>query len=121
MAQRRDLRNQIDHLVERAQDELLDASRKLAAGITKESERVVPPASRDIERVVDEVFDFAERVIKGQRKMVNEMVKTFNEAAEAGRKATGQARRAPAKKAAKRAPAKKSAKRAPAKKSAPRR
>jgi phosphate uptake regulator len=117
MAQSRDLRQQIEQLVERAQDEVLDASRQLATGITKRSERVIPPFSHDIERVVDEVFDFAERVMKGQRKMVNDMVKTINEqsrrAAEAGRTATApRARKAPAK----RTPAKKAAKRTPAKK-----
>ena len=88
MAESRDLRDQIEKLVERAQDDLLDASRQLADGITKETGRFVPPISKDIERVVDEAFDFAERVLKGQRKMINDLVKTVNEesrrAAEAG-------------------------------------
>ena len=73
--------------------------------------------------MLDDVFDFTERVVKGQRKMMSEVVKSINEqsrrAAEVGRKATSpRAKRAPAKKAsAKRAPAKKAAaKRAPAKK-----
>ncbi|HVA07195.1 MAG TPA: hypothetical protein VNG12_10695 [Acidimicrobiales bacterium] len=79
MAQSRDLRQQIDHLVESAQHEVLTAGRQLADGITKESERLVPPFTHDIERVVDQVFDFAERVMKGQRKMVNDMVKAINE------------------------------------------
>jgi hypothetical protein len=129
MDQSRDLEQRIDRLVERAQSEIFGASRRLAAGVTKETERIVPPFSQDIERVVDEVFDFAERVMKGQRKMVSDMVKTIDEqsrrtvrtgksaAARAVKKApvkrSGSAKKAPAKKAtAKKAPAKK----APAKK-----
>ncbi|MGP8060915.1 MAG: hypothetical protein ACLP9C_14915 [Acidimicrobiales bacterium] len=134
MAESNDLRRHIDHMVERAERELLDASRQLAQGITKGSQRVVPPVSQDLERVVDDAFDFAERVLKGQRKMVNDMVKAINDerrrAAEAGRKATARAakrfpakKRAGAKKAAKKAPAKKKAvaKKAPAKKAPARR
>ena len=79
MDQSRDVQQRIDRLVERTQSEVLSASRRLAAGITKEAERFVPPFSQDIERVVDEVFDFAERVMKGQRKMVSDMVRTINE------------------------------------------
>jgi sugar-specific transcriptional regulator TrmB len=92
MAEPKDMRQKIEHLIERAQDELMDASRELANGISRETERFVPPVSNDIERLVDEVFDFAERVIKGQRKMVGDVVKTINEqtdrAAQAGRTAT---------------------------------
>src|SRR5664279_2852058 len=101
MAEQRDVRKQIEHLIERAQDEILEASRELANGISKETERFVPPISNDIERLVDDVFDFAERVMKGQRKMVNDVVKTINEqtdrAAKVGRATT---KKAPAKKAA---------------------
>jgi hypothetical protein len=79
MDQSRDVQQRIDRLVERAQSEVLSASRRLAAGITKETERLVPPVSQDIERVVDEVFDFAERVMKGQRKMVSDMVKAISD------------------------------------------
>ncbi len=92
MAEPKDMRQRIERLIERAQDELMDASRELAAGISRETERFVPPVSNDIERLIDEVFDFAERVIKGQRKMVGDVVRTINEqtdrAAEAGRTAT---------------------------------
>jgi sugar-specific transcriptional regulator TrmB len=88
----KDVRQKIEHLIERAQDDLMDASRELASGISRETERFVPPVSNDIERLVDEVFDFAERVIKGQRKMVGDVVRTINEqtdrAAQAGRAAT---------------------------------
>jgi 2',3'-cyclic-nucleotide 2'-phosphodiesterase (5'-nucleotidase family) len=124
MDQSRDVQQRIDRLVERTQSEVLSASRRLAAGITKETERIVPPFSQDIERVVDEVFDFAERVMKGQRKMVSDMVKAINEqshrtsrtgqtaAARAVKKAaprkTAASNRAPRKTAASnRAPAKK--------------
>jgi len=89
MAEARDVRKQIEQFIERAQDELVEASRQLADAISRETERFVSPASTDIERLVDDVFDFAERVVKGQRKMVNDVVKTINEqtdrAAEAGR------------------------------------
>jgi sugar-specific transcriptional regulator TrmB len=88
----KDMRHKIEHLIQRAQDELMDASRELTSGISRETERLVPPVSNDIERLVDEVFDFAERVVKGQRKMVGDVVKTLNEqtdrAAQAGRTAT---------------------------------
>jgi sugar-specific transcriptional regulator TrmB len=123
MAEQRDVRKHIEQLIERAQDEILEASRELAQGISKGTERYVPPISKDVERMVDEVFDFAERVIKGQRRMVNDVVKTINEqtnrAAEIGRATTQKAtkRVAAAKKAAaKRAPVKKAARKAPAKK-----
>ncbi len=69
----------IEHLIERTQDEILEASRELAEGISKEAGRFVPPISADIEQMVDNAFDFAERVMKGQRKMVNDVVKAINE------------------------------------------
>ncbi len=124
MAQSPDLRRRIDQMIERAERDVLDASRQLADGITRGSRRVVPPASQDLERVVDEAFDFAERVLKGQRKMVNDMVKAINDetrrAADAGREATARAaKRLPARKRARKAPAKKKAaakKKTPAKK-----
>ena len=43
MDQSKDVQQRIDRLVERAQSEVLSASRRLAAGITKETERLVPP------------------------------------------------------------------------------
>ncbi|HZM56391.1 MAG TPA: hypothetical protein VFC03_15325 [Acidimicrobiales bacterium] len=128
MAESKDMRKQIEDLVERSQREIVEASRNLSDSINKGTERVVTPLSNDIERMLDDVFDFAERVVKSQRRMVSEVLKSLNEradqAADAGRAATRRLTgRAPAKKsAAKRAPAKKSAaKRAPAKKSAAKR
>jgi ElaB/YqjD/DUF883 family membrane-anchored ribosome-binding protein len=128
MAESRDMRKQIEHLVERSQREIVDASRNLSNNINKGTERLVTPLSNDIERMLDDVFDFAERVVKSQRRMVNDLVKSLNEradqAADAGRAATRRiTKRAPAQKtAAKRAPAKKTAaKRAPAKKTAAKR
>jgi len=135
MAESRDMRKQIEHLVERSQHEIIEASRTLSNNINKGTERLVTPLSNDIERMLDDVFDFAERVVKSQRRMVNDVVKSLNEradhAADAGRAATRRiTKRAAAKKtaakktAAKRAPAKKTAakksaaKRAPAKKTA---
>ncbi|MGD0311283.1 MAG: hypothetical protein ABSC90_02380 [Acidimicrobiales bacterium] len=137
MAEPRDVRTHVEHLIERAQDDILEASRELADGITRGTDRFVPPVSMDIERMLDVTFDFAERVIKGQRRMVNDVVKTINEqrdrAADVGRATTQRAvkRVATAKKAstkktsAKKAPVKKksvakkaSAKKVPARKSA---
>ncbi len=119
MAEPKEARRQIERLIERTRDEILEASRELTEGVNKGAERFVPPISMDVERMVDDVFDFAERVIKGQRRMVNEVVKTINEqtdhAADVGRATTRRAakRVATAKKAvgkknaAKKAPAKK--------------
>jgi hypothetical protein len=127
MAESRDMRKKIEHFVERSQREIVEASRNLSGGFSRGTERLVTPVSNDIERMVDDVFDFAERVVNSQRRMVSDVVKAVNEqadrAAQAGRTATGRiTKRAPAKKAAKRAPAKKAAaKRAPAKKAAAKR
>lgn len=135
MTEPNDVRQKIERLIERAQDELMDASRELASGISRETERFVPPVSSDIEHLVDEVFDFTERVIRGQRKMVGDVVKAINEqtdrAAEAGRTATQRVTRAGASKkravkkgtaarrtAAKTAPKKAAARKSAAKKSA---
>ncbi len=79
MGEPKDLRTHIEHLIERAQNEILEASRDLAEGISKETGRFVPPISSDIEQMVDNVFDFAERVMKGQRKMVSDVVKAIND------------------------------------------
>ena len=122
MADPRDMRKQVEQFIERAQQELVEASRQLADAISRETERLVPSASNDIERLVDDVFDFAERVVRGQRRLVGDVVRTVNEqterAADAGRDATGRVTKRAAKKApAKKAPAKKAAtKKAPAKK-----
>ena len=111
MAESKDMRKQIEDLVERSQREILEASRNLTGNVNKGAERLVTPLSNDIERMLDDVFYFAERVVKSQRRMVNDVVKSLNEradqAADAGRAATRRiTRRAPAKKsAAKRAPA----------------
>ena len=71
MAESRDARVRIERAIERAQKELLQASHQLAKGFTREADRLVPPVSHDLERMVDEVFDVAERVLKSQRKMVH--------------------------------------------------
>jgi hypothetical protein len=122
MADSRDLRLQIENLIERAQDEILNASRRLTKGFTQETDQFVPLS---FQKLVDEVFDFTERVVLGQRRLFRDMVKTLNEQSimtprhrrkPAAKKAP--AKKAPAKKApAKKAPAKKApAKKAPAKK-----
>lgn len=82
VAEPKDLRTHIEHLIERTQDEILEASRELAEGISKETGRFVPPLSADIEQLIDNVFDFAERVMKGQRRMVNDVVRAINEQAD---------------------------------------
>ena len=118
-------RIRVERAIERAEKELLQASHQLAEGFTREADRFMPPVSRDLERMVDDVFDVAERVLRSQRKLVGDVVRAVNEqadrAAAAGRKAT--ARKAPAKKApAKKAPVRKStAKKAPAGKAVPKR
>ena len=104
MAESRDTRVRIERAIERAQKELLQASHQLAKGITREADRIVPPVSRDLERMVDDVFDVAQRVLKSQRAMVSDVMRAVNEqaerAAKAGREATGRTRgRATAKKA----------------------
>ncbi len=90
-----DLRTRVDQIIERAAEEVLHASRQLAEGIDRESTRLVPPVSKDVERLVDQVFDFAEQVIRGQRRMVNDVIKQVNEqvdrAAKTGRGATKRA------------------------------
>jgi hypothetical protein len=92
MAQSKDLRERVDQIIERSEKELLRASHKLAAGIDREAKRVVSPASADLERVVDKVFDFTENVVQGQRRMVKDMMKAVSEqmdrAAIEGRRAT---------------------------------
>jgi colicin import membrane protein len=120
MSERMELRRHVEHLVERAQKEILEASRELTTGVNKGAKGAI---SADVGRLVDDVFDFSERVIKGQRRMVNEVVKAINEqterAAEVGRITTQRATKKRV--AAKKAPAKKkaAAKKAPAKKRAP--
>jgi ribosomal protein L17 len=121
MADTKDLRLQIENLIQRAQDEILSASRRLTKGMAWETDQFVPLTSQDIQKLVDEVFDFTERVVQGQRKLVREMVKTLNEqsrmSSRPGRKSA--AKKAPAAKKA--APAKKApaAKKASAAKKAP--
>ena len=138
LSKEKDLRERVDQIIERAEKELLHASRQLADGIDRGANRVAPPVSEDLEHLVDHVFDFAERVIQGQRRMVKEMAQAINEQVDraqvAGRKATKRAAKqvqarhrvgtrhpstpktrttsgakAPAHRGAKRAPAKKSA------------
>jgi ElaB/YqjD/DUF883 family membrane-anchored ribosome-binding protein len=123
MAESMDIRRHIENLVERSQREIVEASRSLSNDINKGTDRLVTPLSNDIERMLDGVFDFAERVVKSQRRMVSEVIKELNEradhAADAGRAATRRiTKKAPSKKApAKKAPSKKApAKKAPSKK-----
>jgi len=71
MAEAKDTRARIERAIERAEKELLQASHQLAKGITREADRLVPPVSQDLERMVDDVFDVAERVLKSQRKLVS--------------------------------------------------
>jgi hypothetical protein len=125
MAEPRDARKQVEHLIERAQDDILDANRGLAGGITRGTDRFVRPVFSDLERVLDIAFDFAERVLRGQRKILNDVATTISEqrdrAADMGRTTTQKAmERATAKRphtmkpSAKKAPAQ----RAPARKRA---
>jgi hypothetical protein len=118
-------RKRIEDLVARIQDEVLESSRRLADAFSREAERSIPATGEDITKLVDEAFEFAQRVIESQRRMVSEVLANMDEALD---KAPGQLQQAakkataPAKKAiAKKAPAKKApapAKKAPAKKKA---
>ena len=106
-----ELRKQVEDLVARSQEAILDASHRLGKGISKEANRNVPPVGEDLTRIVDEVFDFAQKVISEQRKMVAEVLRTVSETL--GEAADSAA--ATAKKVAKKTPAKKaSVKKAPA-------
>ena len=120
-------RVRVERAIERAEKELLQASHQLAEGFTREADRFMPPVSRDLERMVDDVFDVAERVLRSQRKLVGDVVRAVNEqadrAAAAGRKATAKkvtARKTTARKTtAKKATTKKATARKPAAKKAP--
>lgn len=63
-----------EELVAKAQDDALDAGRRLAEGIAKEASRLTPPVAHDVVSMVDQVFDFAERITNMQRTMVNEVL-----------------------------------------------
>ncbi len=128
MADTSDVRKQIEHFIERAEDEISHAGHQLTKGINRRTGRRVAPASEDIDQALHEVFDFAERVLRSQRRMVRDAVKAINEqtdeAAQKGRTATRRiTKRATARRkaVAKRVAAvrKASAKRSPAKKSPP--
>ena len=115
-----ELREQVEELVARSQKAIVDASRRLADGITAQADRRVPTAGEDLSRLVDEAFDFAQRVIEEQRKMLAEVLKTVSEAlGDAADSAATTAKKVAKKAPAKKAPAKKApAKKAPAKKAA---
>src|SRR5271165_773383 len=114
MVEAEEVRKRIDRLIVKGQDEVLDASRKLSREITREAKRVVPPLSTDMTHLVDEIFDFTERVLNGQRKMVRDVLRSIEDAAPKGplthRRHTGTAKKTSAKTApAKKTPAKKAA------------
>ena len=128
-----ELRIKIEDLIRTSQDQVMAASRKLTRGIASRTNEKVPEVGHDLTRLVDESFEFTERVLAEQRRMISEVMKTVSDAlgdaaqstrSTATRVASGApAKKAPAKKAsakkapAKKAPAKKaSAKKAPAKK-----
>lgn len=133
-----ELRTQVEQLVARSQEAILDASHRLAEGITRGANRNVPPVAEDVTQMVDDAFDFAQKVIAEQRKLVTEVLRTVGDtlgdaaesatatakkvAAKAPKRATPKkapsAKPAAEKPAAKKAPAKKkpAAKKAPAKK-----
>lgn len=78
MAESRDISKQIDHFIARSQKEIVDASRSLGKSISKQTDRVVTPVTGDIEYLLDDVFDFTERVINSQRRMVNDAIRAVN-------------------------------------------
>jgi hypothetical protein len=122
-----ELRTRVEKLVARSQDAILDASARMAKGITREANRNVPPVAEDVTRMVDEAFDFTQKVIAEQRKMVAEVLRavgdTLGDAADTATATAKKVARKPGdpKPTPKKAPAKKSSsvkKKAPAKKSA---
>ncbi len=106
MAQSTEPKTQVEKLVLRAEQDLLDASRQLADGVNREAQRFVPPVTSDVGRLMDSVFDFAEQVIKGQRQMVHDVLQNINEQT---KRPVGSGRRAPLR-AANRGPTKTAAK-----------
>jgi len=67
-----------EELVAKVQDEALDASRHLAEGIAKEAARLSPPVAEEVTGIVNEVFDFAQRVTEMQRNMLNQVLATIS-------------------------------------------
>jgi hypothetical protein len=117
-------RKRVEELVARVQEEILESSRRLAEAFSREVERSVPATGDDITKLIDEAFDFAQRVIESQRRMVNEVLANLDDALdrgpaqlqEAAERATAPARKAIATQA--KAVKKATAKKAPAKKAA---
>src|SRR5271165_6102124 len=70
------VRSQIEDFVLKAQEDLLRALRGLSQNIAKETTRMAPSTQTDLTRLVDEIFDFTERVLAGQRKMVNDVIRS---------------------------------------------
>ena len=123
MVESRDLGQRLEDLADRTREDLLQASRQFADGIMKRSGRLISPSSQETNSAVVEAFNFAERVLKAQFRMLGELAKDLAEESgrgiESGRKAlAATARKAPAKKAAakkaaaKKAPAKRAVKKA---------
>lgn len=113
MAESEEVGQQIEELIERAQVQLVQATRQLATSVTKEAERFVP-FDVDLEQMIGEVFDFAEQLLRGQRSLVNQVLTTVIEqsrsTAELGRSAAegvkrGGTSRSPGKRSAKKAAA----------------
>ena len=105
-------RKRIEELVAQVQQEILDASQRLATAISREAEKAIPPAGEELTRLIDEVFDVAQRVIESQRKLVRDLLDSVGDALD-DLPTKAPAKKAPAKKAAaKKAPAKKPAKKA---------
>lgn len=126
-------RKRIEEVVARLQDEILESSRRLADAFSREAERAIPATGEDITKLIDEAFDFAQRVIESQRRMVNEILSNMDEALDrapgqieaAAKRVTAESHKAVAKvtprtkSAAKKAPAKKTAAKKTARKKAP--
>lgn len=126
-------RKQIEEVVARIQDEIMESSRRLTETFSREAERALPATGEGVTDLIDQAFEFAQRVIESQRRMVNEVFSNMGEALErapgqieaAANKARAEGEKAvakvtPRKKSAakKKAPTKKaSAKKAAAKKS----
>jgi hypothetical protein len=80
MAQKRELQQHIEGFISKAHDEVLRASNRLSKDLDRDSERFAQPIGQDLTDLVDDVFDFAQRVIEGQRRMITQVLKAVDDA-----------------------------------------
>lgn len=67
----RTVQDQIFDMVQRSQEAVLDATRNFADGMSD----LVPANREQVDRVIDQAFDLAERVLQAQRELAKSVVK----------------------------------------------